>query len=708
MRIEGWKGWGWTCLSAVLVAQGPSEEGDRARSLQQLRELMTLPVLVATGTPTPWQQTPASVTVITGADLEAMGADTLDEALAMVPGLHVSQSGQLMGSRFLFRGIASLFNPQVLILRDGVPLTSVAIGDRGAVGTRIPVISIARVEVIRGPGSAVYGEEAFAGVIHIHTRAAEDLEGTKVAGLGGSYGTRSAWVSHGGAMGPVQVGLTASLTRTDGPGGVLQADAQTGWDGVGATFPVPAPAVSRAPGALNRMGKFGDLHLNLGWGAWVFRWGQESRTDMGTGQGLALALDPEGRQASHRSLMSLTYRRPEGAGPWTYEVQASWYRLTYEVEQGLHLFPAGAFFGAFPEGFQGNPQFWEVNRRIEGSATYRGSGVHRFRIGGGLHHGELTDVRETKNFNAAFAPLPGGLTDVSGTPLDYLPRASRMNQHGFIQDEWQVHPAWQLTTGLRFDRYSDFGSSTNPRLALVGDLGGGWTVKVLHGQAFRAPSLTELYTRNNPVSLGNPTLRPETLATQEVALGWQMSPDLHWEVSLFRTHIRDFINFKQDPIGTRTAQNADRLKGQGGELSLIYAPSQRFRITANASYQDTRDEATDRPLGEAPRARAYLRVDRRFLTYWQGDFQATWVGTRPRSASDPRPDLRGYTTVDAVLRRERLFGWLDLRVSVRNLLDRDVREPSQAPAPGAAFVDIPHDLPQAGRNVMVELVWRGR
>jgi len=691
-------------LGLSLWAQGPSETSDRTRALQELRTLLATPVKVATGTATPWSGAPASVTVITAADLEAMGATSLDEALAMVPGLHVSGSGPLGANRYLFRGVVSTFNPQVLLLVDGVPQTSVVRGDRsGVVGTRIPASAIARIEVIRGPGSAVYGEEAFAGIIHVHTRVAEGLEGTQAGLSVGSFGTREGWVNHGGSHGGFQLGLSASAYATDGPGRTLEADGQTGFDQLAPTLP---PA-SRAPGRFDLQGRHGDFALDLGRGAWHFRAGQEVRLQVGMGQGGANALDPDGRLASHRTQASLTYAESGLGGGWDLEVVGSYRRVTQEVQQLLHLFPAGAFFGAFPEGFIGNPGWIEARRRLEGTAVYGGAPDHRVRLGAGVDRGEMVRVTETKNFDGAYQPLPGGVTDVSGTPLDWLPLRHRTSHHAFAQDEW-TRGGWTLTTGLRFDRFSDVGSSTNPRIALVGEVADGWTLKLLHGRAFRAPAFVELWGRNNPVAFGNPDLRPERLTTTEAVAGWKASEDLLMELNLFHTTIRDAITFLPDPGGTRTAQNADRLRGQGGELSLTYAPSTRFRITANASYQDMRDEATDQPLGEAPRARAYLRVDRRFLTYWQADLQGTWVGTRPRAASDPRADLKGYTTVDAVLRRERLFGQVDLRLVVRNLFGRQVREPSAAPNPGAPFVDIPYDYPQAGRSVMVELGVRGR
>lgn len=86
-------------------------------------------------------------------------------------------------------------------------------------------------------------------------------------------------------------------------------------------------------------------------------------------------------------------------------------------------------------------------------------------------------------------------------------------------------PDWTLTAGVRHDRYSDFGDTTNPRLALVWEAAYNVTAKLMHGRAFRAPSFSEQYTIN-PVSTGNPDLKSERVGTTEFALAWAPRTEL--------------------------------------------------------------------------------------------------------------------------------------------------------------------------------------
>jgi iron complex outermembrane receptor protein len=100
---------------------------------------------------------------------------------------------------------------------------------------------------------------------------------------------------------------------------------------------------------------------------------------------------------------------------------------------------------------------------------------------------------------------------------------------------------WALTTGIRRDDYSDFGATTNPRVALVWDASLDVTAKVLYGRAFRPPSFSEQYSINNPVLRGNPNLNPEIIDTLETAFSWQARADTQLQLSLFRYKMKDII-----------------------------------------------------------------------------------------------------------------------------------------------------------------------
>lgn len=155
-------------------------------------------VSIATGSQQPLRRAPAVATVITAEDIAAMGATDLDEVLETVPGIHVARSVQAYSPLYVVRGIYSDYNPQTLMLQNGVPMTTLFIGNRGNAWFGLPLENIARIEVIRGPGSALYGADAYSGVINIITKTAADTPGTEFDARVGSFNTMNAWTQHGG------------------------------------------------------------------------------------------------------------------------------------------------------------------------------------------------------------------------------------------------------------------------------------------------------------------------------------------------------------------------------------------------------------------------------------------------------------------------------------------------------------------------------
>jgi outer membrane receptor protein involved in Fe transport len=675
-------------------------------------------ITIATGRRQPISKAPAIATVITADDIRAMGATDLDEVLETVAGLHVARDPIGYNPLYTVRGVFSFFNPQVLVLINDIPVTNLFFGNRNLVWGGMPVESIARIEVIRGPGSAVYGADAFAGVINIITKSRGDIERPEAGVRRGSFDTWDAWGLYGGDWGGFDVALMLEYRDTEGHRRVIEADAQTHLDQSLGT------SASHAPGPVNLMRETFDARIDVSRGDWRFRGGLQRRYG-GSGAGVSQALDPTSRSASDRWNADLTYHNPELAKEWDFRAQVSFLSTSQEVKRDLILFPPGATlpvgsdgninllepagFQLFPDGLIGNPEIFEQHYRLGLSAFYTGLKRHLLRVGAGLNYGEIDKVREVKNYGidpATGEPLPPGspVIDVTDTPFVFLRPDDRRNYYAFAQDVWTFAEDWELTTGLRYDYYSDFGSTINPRLALVWSTRRDLTTKLLYGRAFRAPSFAETRNINNPVALGNPDLRPETIHTGELAFDYRPTPDLRLGLGLFRYRWQDIIEFVPDPDATtRTAQNAGEQTGTGFELEMEWRPLTRLRLLGNYALQRSRDEITRQDAGYAPRHQAYLRSEWGLHPNWLLTPQITYIGTRARPAGDPRPALEGYTTVDLTLRHRRPRDDWELAFSVRNLFDADAREPSPA---GVPVPSIPDDLPLAGRSYFGELRYR--
>ncbi|MBK7005220.1 MAG: TonB-dependent receptor plug domain-containing protein [Burkholderiales bacterium] len=145
----------------------------------------------------------------------------------------------------------------MLMLFNGVPITSPYFNNRGDGWNTIPAENIARIEVIRGPGSALYGADAFTGVINVITKTSADVGGTVVGSRLGSYNSREAWVQHGGHWGNVEVAAYLQAGKTDGPNETITADAQTALDK--AFLPAPAEPRPLATGGRNAQRSAGPI-----------------------------------------------------------------------------------------------------------------------------------------------------------------------------------------------------------------------------------------------------------------------------------------------------------------------------------------------------------------------------------------------------------------------------------------------------------------
>lgn len=681
----------------LLVVLGPApacaqdEASDYFKFMAEEAQAMSL----ATGSSLPVRRAPAAGTVITAADIEAMGATDLDEVLETVPGLHVSRSAPAYSPIYTVRGIrGAIASPHVLLLVNGIPVNNVFLGDGGLIWGGLPVDDIARIEVIRGPGSALYGAAAFAGVIDIVTKTAADVAGTLIGVRGGSSWTRDAWALHGGKAGPVDVKAYVRVGATDGSRRTVSADNQSGLD---AAFGTRA---SRAPGPVNAGREAYDGSLDLAYEHWRLRGGLKQRDHVGSGAGVASALDPTGRSSSQRLTADLTYNR-RFASDWDVSTSGSFFH--YREFSDLVLFPPGAFGGAFPNGMIGNPYKWERHWRFDASAVYNGFADHRLRLGAGHEYSEIYKIRETKNF--ALGPgVPvflGSVVDASDATVFLRPHDRRDN-YLYFQDEWDFVKDWTLTAGVRHDRYSDFGHTTNPRAALVWDAAESLTAKALYGRAFRAPSFTELYNINNPVNIGNPGLKPETIETMETAFVWRPRTGVSLGLNLFRYEMRDIIRLvpNANPATGSTSQNAGGQIGRGLELEGAWDAARNVRLSGNYAYQRSIDSGTGKDAGEAPRHHVYLRGHWILGPGWTATVSGNWIAERRRAPADARPAVADYHTVDLALSTQHGRRPWDFSVSVRNALDADAREPSTSPGL------IPNDLPLPGRTYTVSASWK--
>ncbi|MBI4356775.1 MAG: TonB-dependent receptor [Gammaproteobacteria bacterium] len=645
-------------------------------------------ISIATGTVQPIAKAPAVATVITAEDIREIGASDLDEVLETVPGLHVSRAEIGYTAMYFIRGIfTEERNQQVLLLLNGVPLTSAHFGNRGNTWGGMPVRNIERVEIIRGPGSALYGADAFAGVINVITKEYDDV--IPQAGFrGGSFDTEEAWALTRSGSGDMKGVLGVEFQKTDGHRETISQDR------LGSGSP------SLAPDPINAGKKSIEAHLDLNYQKLLdLHVAYQRRFDLGTGGGIASALDPEGKMEGWRWVSDLTYRYRPSQSAW--EGNAKFSFLSSADNAELVLLPAAAYPAT--GGMIGEPEVYERHYRGEFSTIYTGFQHHRVRGGLGVTWDDMYRIEEKKNFDKNLAPLAGGVTNAKGNPdLIFIEPDSRRIYFAFLQDEWALARNLDLTLGVRYDDYSDFGHTLNPRAALVWQSSPELTTKVLYGSAFRAPSFSEQGIKNNPVIQGGTGLSPETIKTYEMSVFYKPALNVEGVLSAFQYEMEDILRFSTiGGAGARQAKNTGKQEGYGFEGELSWKVWPTFTLKGNVAYQKSRDVTRKDDAGHAPEKQIYMRSDWQFKPKWSLVPQLNWVIDRKRSVNDTRSTVADYATLDFVVRYGKEKDLFQAALVGRNILDQTRKEPTlRDPTSGPL---IPKDLPLPGRAIYLEL-----
>ncbi len=690
-------------VSALGLPAWGADNGDYYNL--SLAELGQVEISIATGNSTPLDKAPASASVVSAAEIEAMGARTLNDVVEALPGVHVSLSTlSRLDSVYSIRGIHTGFNSQVLLLVNGIPVQYSLQGGRPT-QFRMPAVNIERVEVIRGPGSAIYGADAYAGVINVVTKDAATLDKPQMGLGGGSFATHDVWAQGATQWKGVSISFEMAYQETDGDSSRrVNSDLQTTIDQALHT------RASLAPGALSTRYKLLDSRLSLSGERTQFNLWSWISQDAGEGAGGAQALDPVGYDDSKLVMADLTHTFNKFSSNWDSTIQLS--LLHFDISTVFQLFPANSLLPigsdgnvnfispaglvSFPEGLYGNPGGSTRDLRVEWVSLYTGWENHKLRFAVGGRRQSLAP-REYKNFGPGVidgteGQVDASLTDVSGTPYAYMNEEHRNLLYVSLQDEWRLATDWNLTAGVRYDNYSDFGSTTNPRLALVWSTTDKLTTKLLYGSAFRAPSFAELYFRNNPVSLGNTNLKPEKIDTQELSFNYLFSTRFQTNLTLFTYQASDMIDFVADAASTtKTAQNAIDQRGKGAELEFNWRPANRWRLSGSYAWQDSKNTQTGAVIAYAPQQQVKLNANWEFLPRWYLNSQLEWVGDRARAPGDVRPAVADYTLVNFTLRRKQIISNLDISLSLHNAFDSDAREPSDG--------TISDDFPQESRSI---------
>lgn len=615
-----------TSFLAIAAASVPAGAQEPATAGETV--LSTIVVTTPLRRESPLAGATGSVTVIDRAAIEKAPTNDVAQFLKSYAGVSVNAYGGLGSSSGVqLRGMSG---SQTLILVNGVRTASATLGSTTL--SNIPLESIERIEIAKGPHSAAYGADAIGGVINIITKQGGSCSdgkaicGSVTAGVSHPWGGFTAAEVHGEKDG-VSFAAGANLLGTRGYDFTLNG-LEPDDDGF-------------IRGAVNFA-----ISKNFEWGK-IYADGLISR---GRNQYDGTSLDWMTGTPVYYSNEADTVAFAGKAGVRIDHTE-DW-STTVEVSQGFDKAEN------FRDGVAGGEDY--ITRRTGVLARtekgFQTGGVdHTVLLGGEYYHESITT-------NAgAYAETGRDLSAVFGQySLDY--------------------DALRFDSGVRYDYNEQFGDALTYNLGAAYDIVPDLTLRASWGTGFRAPTFNDLY---YPFS-GNPDLDPERSRTAEVGLTWAPGVDTRFEVSLYRTWLKDGIAWAPDPADpsgfTWRPFNVDRARVSGLEITGSHALNDRLSVNGGIDWRDPRDEATGN----------YIPHRERFKATAGFTFAATEalsVGASALYGSGAYADAANTTRLDSyvtfdVTAAYRLDERSSFKLAAENLLDKDYSTQSGYRAPG--------------------------
>ncbi|VAX21872.1 Outer membrane vitamin B12 receptor BtuB, partial [hydrothermal vent metagenome] len=270
----------------------------------------------------------------------------------------------------------------------------------------------------------------------------------------------------------------------------------------------------------------------------------------------------------------------------------------------------------------------------------------------------------------------------------------------YIQDIWDVTEDLNFTLGVRHDQYDDFGGATSPRAAIVWHVQTNWDIKLLYGEAFRAPTFNELYFMNNPSRIGNPDMDAERMRTYEASVGYNIST-FSARLTYFNNTITNNIRQMLVP-GTRAAlkfENSGGANVNGIEAEMMAELMTGVILYANYTHQRAEDKDTDKKLPDVADHKGNVGFNALLLGKLNVNMNVFMTGDLPRANGDNRKPVPGYALVDLTLILKNFYKTFEVRASAHNLFDKEYFDPSPANT-------VPGDYPREGVNYMLEVRYK--
>ncbi len=643
-----------------------------------LEELLKVKVTGSTLTPKSLKKVPSAVTIFTHKEIVRMGIDSMDELMQLVPGFQSYRIAETAVAYTYSSRARRINSPasEILVLLDGQRLNEPYNGGSVFVTPKIPVMLIKKVEFIRGPGAAIYGSGAMMGVINIVTRSSAN----EVALGYGSLNRSQAYVYTSRQQGELTMDLFGYLDADDGE-----------------QYRLPD---TYGPNLVDTDDPRGFSHLKL-----KLKW-QQTQLDF-------LHYQFDGDNFYHFDGIANDVGSTHGTlNAVSVTQDFNWWKIDSKIRLGYNatnvnisaqLTEAG-FFAGISEPASNDPLV--VSANYDGSTETRLLWHNHLELGhtNSLQFGlELSQIH-TPNLRAIdnydLADLANGNIPIryygnNPVAITYQQGSTRNIFGLYSQYQHELLAFTHLTLGLRYDKFSGIGSQLSPRLGLVRELNSHHSLKLLYGDAFRAPTEEEQNLINNPLTQGNTNLKPETVRSWELIWVGQWT-QAGLSLGVFENHFKDPI--ARVDIGGQVYefQNTQQNPVKGIEIDFSYQWSQKWLLRTSYTHISDKPDISFREAGNLASFMLNYQHEK-----WNANLITSWQGERQMSTNFDENDrftLPEYWQMSGKLIHNFSQDWLGY-IQVKNLMDEHYLTP-----PNTA--NLTQGVTNRGREILTGLVWQ--
>lgn len=610
-------------------------------SIEDLMEIEVSTVYAASRYRQKVTEAPSSVSIVTSDDIKKYGYRTLADILKSVRGFYVTydRNYSYLGSRGFSR--PGDYNARYLVMVDGLRLND-AVYDTASIGTEfvLDVDLIDRVEVIHGPGSSLYGSNAFFGVINVITKRGTDFNGAEVSGEGASHDTYKSRVSYGNSFkNGLEMLISASYYDSNGRSPLYYKEFDHPVSNYGITENSDSDQYESVFGGLS----YRDFVLQ---GAFASREKEIPTASFGTVFG-----DSHNDTLDEQGYISLLY---EHNFEDLFEVQSRIYYNSYYYNGNYEY-----------DYSEGSGSYTTINRDYAngkwwgGDLMFKKTLFEKHLISFGSEYRNYLK-QDQKNYDVEVR-------------LDDEREASVWGF--YLQDEFTILENLRLNAGLRYDHYETFEGAVSPRAALIYNPLERTTLKFIYGEAFRAPNAYEMYYEDGGYShKGNHGLDEERIRSYELVMEQYFKNGLYLTATGFLYEIDDLISLESDSTdGLSFFDNTDEVETRGAGLEIGRKWDSGINGKIGYSFQYAEDKSDKTLLTNSPKHLTKLNCDVPLIR------KKLFIGLEEQYTSK-RKTLDGDYADDFFITNLTLFSrnlrkGLELSGSVYNLLNKKYEDP---------------------------------